>query len=182
MTAFERDGSEVEALLTDLYLESVLARAGADRGPADARLDPALRAVSDRLRRDLVRVHPSFRFEERLAARLAEAAAGLRVSAAAGGEGSVIPFARIETAAAPAPDDFDPLTFGVDDAGLDDRHDHSRPLLIGSALTSAAISLAGAAYVAWRRTRPTRSRSAMARAARAVHDARVAAAHAARVD
>jgi hypothetical protein len=28
MTAFERDGTEVEALLTDLYLERVLARHG----------------------------------------------------------------------------------------------------------------------------------------------------------
>ena len=33
--------------------------------------------------------HPSFRFEERLAARLAEAAAAMRLPAAAGAEGSV---------------------------------------------------------------------------------------------
>ena len=93
MTAFERDAVEVEALLTDRYLESVLARVGdATSGPADAALDPALRLASDRLRRDLVRVHPSFRFEERLAARLAEAAAALRMPAAVGAEGSVIPF------------------------------------------------------------------------------------------
>ena len=38
MTAFERDGTEVEALLTDLYLERVLARAGTDLGPGDADL------------------------------------------------------------------------------------------------------------------------------------------------
>src|SRR6187549_3208169 len=55
MTAFERDGTEVEALLTDLYLERVLARHGTDDGPADADLDPALRRASDRLRRDLTR-------------------------------------------------------------------------------------------------------------------------------
>ena len=41
-----------------------------------------------------------------------------------------------------------------------------RPLLIGGALTSAALSLAGAAYVAWRLNRPPAS--PMARAARAV--------------
>ena len=82
MTPFERDGTEVEALLTDLYLERVLARHGTDRGPADADLDPALRHASDRLRRDLTRVHPSFRFEERLALRLAEAAAAARLPAA----------------------------------------------------------------------------------------------------
>jgi hypothetical protein len=46
----------------------------------------------------------------------------------------------------------------------------NRPLLIGGALTSAAISIAGAAYVAWRRNRPPTS--AMVRAARAVARAR----------
>jgi hypothetical protein len=184
VTAFERDGSEVEALLTDLYLESVLARSGTDLGPADARLDPVLRAVSDRLRRDLVRVHPSFRFEERLAARLAEVAAGMRVPAAAGGEGTLVPFGRRGGADAGwngrVPDGFDPPSFDPDSD--DDRREIPRPLLIGGALTSAAISLAGAAFVAWRRTRPARSRSAMVRAARAVRQARIAAAHAGRLD
>lgn len=177
MTAFERDGSEVEALLTDLYLESVLARRGTDLGPADARLDPALRDVSDRLRRDLVRVHPSFRFEERLAARLAEAAAALRMpaAAAAGAEGRVIAMAAPPLGG----DRFDPLA--VDDPGTDHR-DVPRPLIIGGAITSAAISLAGAAYVAWRRTRPGRGGSPMVRAARAVREARLGAAHLGRLD
>lgn len=181
MTAFERDSSEVEALLTDLYLESVLARAGASDGPADARLDPAIRLVSDRLRHDLVRVHPSFRFEERLAARLAEAAAGLRMSVAAGGEAAVIPFAdgrRIRDADSV---DFDPFALDEIDEP-DDRHERARPLLIGGALTSAAISIAGAAFVAWRRTRPVRGGSPMVRAARAVRHARLAAVHTARPD
>ena len=40
------------------------------------------------------------------------------------------------------------------------------PLLIGGALTSAALSLAGAAYVAWRLRRPVGT--PMARAVRAV--------------
>jgi hypothetical protein len=159
MTAFERDAVEVEALLTDRYLESVLARVGTDLGPADASLEPTLRLASDRLRRDLVRVHPSFRFEERLAARLAEAAAALRMPAAVGAEGSVIPFA------APA-DAFDPLAF---DDPTDDRRERTRPLLIGGALTSAAISLAGAAFVAWRLAHPGRAASPMARAVRAAH-------------
>jgi hypothetical protein len=170
MTAFEREGSEVEALLTDLYLERVLSRAGVDSGPADVRLDPALRAASDRLRRDLIRIHPSFRFEERLAARLAEAAASLRMGAAAGAEGTVIPFGP----SPPTGEEFDPLATDVLD---DDRREIPRPLLIGGALTSAAISLAGAAYVAWRRVRPGRSSNPMVRAARAVRDARVAAHH-----
>jgi hypothetical protein len=185
VTAFERDGSEVEALLTDLYLESVLARTGTDLGPGDARLDPALRAVSDRLRRDLVRVHPSFRFEERLAARLAEVAAGMRLPLAAGGEGTVIPFGRRggqehagERPGTAASDPLSPRDLEADD----DRRDIPRPLLIGGALTSAAISLAGAAFVAWRRTRPSRSHGAMVRAARAVREARLAAAHVGRLD
>jgi len=176
MTAFERDGSEVEALLTDLYLESVLSRAGADYGPADARLDPAVRAASDRLRRDLVRVHPSFRFEERLATRLAEAAASLRVPAVAGDEGRLVPFAGRRTL-----DDegFDRLMAGDPD---EDRRELARPLLIGGALTSAALSLAGAAFVAWRRTRPGRTVSPMVRAARIVRQSRIAAAHSGRLD
>jgi hypothetical protein len=170
MTAFERDGSEVEALLTDLYLESVLARAGTDLGPADTRLDPFLRDASDRLRRDLVRVHPSFRFEERLAARLAEMAAALRLPAVAGAEGRLVPFRS------PGPgladDGFDPFS---DDDPEDDRRELARPLIIGGALTSAALSLAGAAFVAWRRARPGRAASPMVRAARAVRSARLAA-------
>src|SRR3954447_27087801 len=112
MTAFERDGTEVEALLTDLYLERVLARHGTDRGPADADLDPALRRASDRLRRDLTRVHPSFRFEERLALRLAEAAAAARLPEAVGAVGGVV---TLRGSAAVA-DGFDPLADDPDDA------------------------------------------------------------------
>jgi len=179
MTAFERDGTEVEALLTDLYLESVLARIGTDLGPGDASLDPALRAASDRLRRDLVRVHPSFRFEERLATRLAETAAMLRMPAAVGAEGSVIPLGRASGGSPADAGAFDPLRF---DDPNDDRRELSRPLLIGGALTSAAISIAGAAFVAWRRARPARSGSAMVRAARAVRQARLSTAHVVRLD
>jgi hypothetical protein len=49
----------------------------------------------------------------------------------------------------------------------------ARPLLIGGALTSAALSIAGAAFVAWRFGRPGRASTPMARAARAVRDARL---------
>jgi hypothetical protein len=169
MTAFERDGTEVEALLTDLYLERVLARIGTDDGPADADLDPALRRASDRLRRDLTRVHPSFRFEERLAVRLAEAAAAARLPVAAGADGSVVALRG-----APVADDgFDPL---ADDDPAEGHRELPVPLLIGGAVTSAALSIAGAAaYVAWRWTRPNRSASPMVRAARAVREARLAA-------
>jgi len=44
-------------------------------------------------------------------------------------------------------------------------------LLVGGALTSAALSIAGAAYVAWRLSHP--SAAPMARAVRAVTRARL---------
>jgi hypothetical protein len=133
---------DVDALRTDRYLDSLMA--AADRRtrdvPADAAIDEPLRSAAARLRRDLVRVHPSFRFEERLAARLAHEAAASQLAPAAGAEGTI--------AAIPITVDGDP-TDPADDEGF-------RPLLIGGALTSAALSIAGAAYVAWRRTRPSR--------------------------
>jgi hypothetical protein len=52
-----------------------------------------------------------------------------------------------------------------------------RPLIIGGALTSAVISLAGAALVAWRFARPPLGRpplGPMARAVRAAQQARLA--------
>jgi hypothetical protein len=192
---FDREASSAEALLTDLYLDAILAgrsfrgemdeellgRAGLPVSPGtgpSARLDPAIRAASERLRHDLVRVHPSFRFEERLAMRLAEAAAQLRIPTAVGAEGHVVPF-RVPAGRPTAdPLDAEALIPGEELADPADlaRHDRSRPLLIGGALTSAALSLAGAAIVAWRWSRPA---TPMSRAARAVREARDAAAIAA---
>jgi hypothetical protein len=57
-------------------------------------------------------------------------------------------------------------------ASLDDDADHVRPLLIGGALTSAALSLAGAAFVAWRLRHE--ASTPMARAIRAVARTRLA--------
>jgi len=191
---FDRDASSADALLTDLYLDAILAgrslrgdalaagvgaRTQAPRssprpeGPS-GRLDPAVKAASERLRHDLVRVHPSFRFEERLATRLAEAAVALRMPTAVGAEDRVVPFrTSSDRPTAETPADIDPsLMDDLVGPMAFDRRDLGRPLLIGGALTSAALSLAGAALVAWRRTRPG---SPMARAARAVRDAREAA-------
>jgi len=158
---------EVDALRTDRYLDSLLAAGDrrASHAPADAALDSSLVAAANRLRRDLVRVHPSFRFEERLALRLAEAAASMRLAPAAGGEGSVTTLAVHRAEAGDGPGD---------DGGDDGIH----PLLIRGALTSAALSIAGAAYVAWRRTRPASNASPMARAVRAARAGRVRAANA----
>jgi hypothetical protein len=168
MTIPGRDDAEADALLTDRYLDSLLAaddRRAVD-APADASLDRSVRDAATKLRRNLIRVHPSFRFEERLAARLTDAARSMRLASAAGGEGSV---ATLSIDRNPAPGEspgFDPLADPNDDNGV-----RSRPLIIGGALTSAALSIAGAALVAWRRSRPPRS--PMARAVRAAHAERL---------
>jgi hypothetical protein len=136
-----RDG-EIEAFVVDRYLESLL-----NREPGEGADIPAdVQSTADRLVKGLPRFHPSFRFEEDLAARLQAAATG-RV-------GRLIEF---------------PVTRSREViAGVDDRA--VRPVVIGGVLTSAALSLAGAAYVAWRRGRPPAS--AMSRAVRAVARAR----------
>ncbi len=173
MTLPLRDRIEADAILTDLYLDALLA-AQARRAmdvPATVDLDPAIRFAAGRLSSDLARVHPSFRFEERLAARLAEVAAGMRLAAAAG-EGD----ARATRGASLDPS-LDATLHPAFVPGLDPAADPAgphlaRPLLIGGALTSAALSLAGAAYVAWRRSHPPIT--PMARAVRAVAQARPA--------
>ena len=168
MTLPGRDAAEADALLTDSYLESLLAaddRRAAD-APADASLDRSVRDAATRLRRNLVRVHPSFRFEERLAGRLSDVARSMRLAPAAGG-GSTIAIRPLDRTR-PSQDSFDPL---ADPNDNDDTAPRARPLIIGGALTSAALSIAGAAFVAWRRTRP--ARSPMARAVRAAHAERL---------
>ncbi len=89
----------------------------------------------------------------------------MRVPAAVGAEGRVVPFRT------PALD-ADPLA----PAEADDSspRELARPLLIGGALTSAALSIAGAALVAGRRGGPSRSGGPMVRAARAARSARIA--------
>lgn len=181
MTLLGRDVVEVDALVTDRYLDSLLvareleaASPRATAGPAlrtppagrprelsGTRLDRGVRLASERLTRDLPRFHPSFRFEERLAVRLAEAAAAMRLPVAAGGEGSVrlVPFPAPEL-----PAGFDPLAAEPDEG---DAATFSRPLLLGGAVAASALSIAGAAWVAWRRSRA--NSSPMARAARAAH-------------
>jgi hypothetical protein len=152
-----RDSHDIDALVTDRYLETLLAAhaRGADAGPASAEADPAVRLTMARLARDLPRFHPSFRFEEVLADRLAEAAARMRAST------PITPTLTI------LPDRTGRLA-----PSADLRPAIGRPLLIRGALTSAALSLAGAAYLAWRLKRP--SASPMARAVRAVARTRLA--------
>ena len=145
-----RDG-ENEAFIVDRYLESLLARL-----PADVTdLPPKLRSTAAALVDALPRYHPSFRFEESLAARLA----GMSDPAAAAAAGELIPFPATPATPATPGTDLRPATM-------------LRPTVIGGVLTSAAISLAGAAYVAWRRSRPPAD--PMARAVRAAARRRTA--------
>lgn len=137
-----RDG-EIEAFVVDRYLESLLARA--PRDPSD--IPAELRATADALVA-LPRYHPSFRFVEALSARLAASA---MPRAEAGGD--VVAFTVVGGRST-----------------VDPRATPVRPVLIGGVLTSAAISLAGAAYVAWRRGRP--AADPMSRAVRAIARAR----------
>ncbi len=167
MTSFTREQTEVEALRTDRYLEALLAQrdrpvAPVAPGPVSGSeppvVDAALRSVIATLDGALVRVHPSFRFEERLSRRLAEVADSLRLSEAAGAEGARVPVALPYD---PAVDPADP-----DVAGSSVLPTVARPLLIG------ALSLASAAIVAWRLGRPG---DPMTRAVRAASVLRAAA-------
>jgi hypothetical protein len=99
-----RDGAEageVEALITDRYLDSLLAvqpHPLGEAGDPASDVSDAIRAISRRLSTDLPRFHPSFRFEERLAVRLAELATSMRLPLAAGGSGGTVAVRRIPTA------------------------------------------------------------------------------------
>lgn len=140
---------EVEALVLDRYLDSLLARRPADMAAVPVVVRDAARVLGA----DLPRFHPSFRFEDHLAMRLATAAraAGAATLGDESLAGAVVTF----PAHVPAPGSA------------------LRPVVIGSVLTSAAISLAGAAYVAWRHAHPSPA-TTMARAVRAVARTRTA--------
>lgn len=159
MSVHRRDIGEVEALITDRYLDSLLALQPASvlepLGDPSLPVGAAVRAVSQRLASDLPRFHPSFRFEERLALRLAEVAASMRLPVAATAGGQPVALRQIPLASR------DPLRALADDE-LGDRAEN-RPLLIGGAVAASALSLAGA-WIAWRRRT-----SPMARAIRAAH-------------
>ncbi len=166
-----RDGDEIEAMVTDRYLDALLSAhaAGSERTPASASLDPDIRRAADRLSSELPRLHPSFRFEDGLWLRLSDVARGMRLGAVAGADGGPIPLVGA-VPADPALAELAALVEGVGHAP--GAQSPVRPLLVGGALTSAALSIAGAAYVAWRLSRP--GTAPMARAVRAVSKTRLA--------
>jgi hypothetical protein len=146
---------EADALQTDLYLESLLSARG--RRPQVVEgldLDAEQLAAADLLAARFVRFHPSFRFEEALAARLREQAVGPSVPRPI----TQLPLADIDATEVPAG--------GYRQAGI------GRRVIIGGAIASG-VSLAGAALFAWRVRGG--ARTPFGRAARAAHRGRAAA-------
>ena len=145
-----RDEGEIEAIIVDRYLDSLLARGPRD----DAAVGADVRRTSAWLSDGLPRYHPSFVFEERLAATLERRAIAIRAGrptrtwtptgtgpATGQRDGSpILPFPGSAPGTMLSP------------AGRGSTS--VRPVVIGGVLTSAAISLAGVAFVAWRRTHP----------------------------
>ena len=185
------DGTR-DALRTERYLDGLMAANDrhATESPVDSELDPAIRLAARELSSGLVRVHPSFRFEESLSARLAAGAARMRAglpveSIAVVGSGGVTPF-RQRSVPADAAAAAAVVAVANPAAGLvaatqphavwpgaafrrfpDMTARQSRPFIVGGVgVASAAISI-GAVYVAWRHSHPAPSR--MGRAARAPH-------------
>jgi hypothetical protein len=141
-----------DARRTEIYLDGLMAaeERRATRAPVDMDVDPAVLLAARHLREDLVRPHPSFRFEEGLARRLAQAAH------------PALPV----VSPAPAEPDHRSVTLSLPRlASLTSKS--ARPLIVGG--VASAISI-GAVYVAWRWSRG--SGSPMARAVRAARTGR----------
>ncbi|MGO9180627.1 MAG: hypothetical protein ACLQBX_00865 [Candidatus Limnocylindrales bacterium] len=116
-------------------------------GDLDLR-DPELARAAEVLSRSLVRFHPSFRFEEGLAARLRRAARPPQVPDEVRESGTVlVPMPRVGAFSMPvALELVAPASFGRAVGRV------PRPVLVGGAIASG-VSIAGAAVVAWRRLR-----------------------------
>jgi hypothetical protein len=173
----------VDALRADAYVESLLASAErrAPAVPVDLDLDPDVASTARVLQSSLLRVHPSFRFEDRLSRRLAEAARAMRREGSSAGvpndrslapgdaAGSILIFpAIVEAADGSFGDRFAAArpvvawaSAGAVAASVVARlplsapavRPDTGPTIAGAALTSAALSLGAAAIVAWRRGR-----------------------------
>jgi hypothetical protein len=182
-------GGMRDARRTERYLDELMVadERRASEFPVDIDVDPEIRLAARELRAGLVRVHPSFRFEEALAARLSAGAMRLRA-------GLHVEVAEAEAAAATAgtmaafrgrsPAEEGSATTALPPAAtLTAPHAASstwalrrlpemaargsRPLIVGGVGVASAISI-GAVFVAWRHSHPASGR--MGRAARAAHN------------
>jgi hypothetical protein len=181
-------GGTRDARRTERFLDGLMAadERRVSEFPVDVEVDPAIRAAARKLRVDLVRMHPSFRFEEALAARLAAGAMRLRAGlpvdvsgcrAGSSAPGTVADFPSQLAAGVGGAAAF-PVRGGLAAPRAMPQASalrrlpemaarQSRPLIVGGVgVASAAISL-GAVYVAWRHSHPAPGR--MGRAARAAH-------------
>ena len=191
------DRDDRAARRTERFLDGLMAadERRSPETPTDVDLDPAVAGAARRLRSGLLRVHPSFRFEEALACRLADAAARIQAGVSAddldripiGPFGSVSQFpgavsnrSDVAGSSAKSPVLAQSRRIASRSAVVDQvaalrrlpgiAAKQQRPLLVGGVgVASAAISI-GAVYVAWRRTHT--NIAPMARAARAVHAGR----------
>jgi hypothetical protein len=145
-------GADEDALQTDVYIESLLSRHGLGSALTDAGSDADdLRRAARLLGRGLVRFHPSFRFEEALAARLRRAAEVMRAGGqaqAGDSRAGLAPFAGRSPILSGPPVIFEARPSATGHF-LDPR---ARGLLVGGAIASG-VSLAGAMVLAWRRNR-----------------------------
>ena len=137
MTRTQQDATQL-----DSAIDSILEDA---RGPVGSEDDP-LTATARLLRRSLPRLHPRFSVEEHLAARLAVAR---RMELAPAAAPTPVP------APTPIRPDIqvEPPAEAQDDEGHERRR---RNLVAGGAIASGvsiALPIAGAALVAWRRSR-----------------------------
>jgi hypothetical protein len=125
------------AFQLDLYLDQVLSGdAVPARGWMSGSTDPRLAGAATLVADGATRFHPSFRFEERLARRLRDAAAGIDRDTA---DPAVV------------------LPFGLAAAADRARSRRVGGVIVGGAIASGVslASLAGAAaLVVWRRARP----------------------------
>jgi hypothetical protein len=181
-------GGTRDARRTEQYLDELMAadRRRVSQFPVDVDIDPSVRLAARELRAGLVRVHPSFRFEEALAARLAAGAIRLRAGLHVDLDGSEAPPARPGTISAfrihsPAAQGgavtaISPATGPTEPQAAPSASAlrrlpemavrQSRPLIVGGVGVASAISI-GAVYVAWRHSHPASGR--MGRAARTAH-------------
>ncbi len=186
---------------TARYVDGLLAAGfGAKDVAADPLTDAETREAARRLRSELVRVHPSFRFEEELAAKLVAAAANQAAAPAAltgataalTGAPSALATPAPATPATPAT----PSTLQARPAPIiripiaapDLLHvprsfRPSRPLIVGGVVGGVAASaLSLGAFVAWRATRQSppspAATTAISAAAAAISAAAAAAASA----
>ncbi len=172
---------------TARYVDGLLAAGfGAKDVAADPLTDAETREAARRLRSELVRVHPSFRFEEELAAKLVAAAANQAAAPAALATPApatpATPATPSTLQARPAPIIRIPIA-APDLLHVPRSFRPSRPLIVGGVVGGVAASaLSLGAFVAWRATRQSppspAATTAISAAAAAISAAAAAAASA----